>query len=156
MLIDYHTQLSDQQDIGQAEAAYLSDKSYDIGTPGTPVLASVMGGTVPLNANIGNGNELEALILITEALASSGSATLLVELVQADNEALDSNLEVLAATPAIAYDSAKLAVGKYISLRSFSMVTKRFLGVRYTIGGATTTAGKVSAWIGGPRQTMWT
>lgn len=137
MMLDAQACFSDMQDLAKTAAAYLSDNSYDLGAAGT----NDMGHTVL--KDVGRGQAPEILIQVTETFTSGGAATVAFALVQADNEALDSNLQVLQDTGAIGY--ATLVAGYKVRLRVPHGVTKRYLGVRYTVATATTTAGKVTA-----------
>lgn len=145
MLLDKQNMFSDQQDLAQAAASYLSTNTIDQGAVGT----TPFNGSPP--ADIGRSRQVQVMAEITETFTSGGAATLQVQLVSADNAALSSNLTVLSETPA--YALAALTQGKQIPLAYGPGVTQRYLGMRYVIGTAATTAGKVSAGLVMDRQT---
>lgn len=137
MLLDANLSFSTNQSIAQTAGTYLCDKSIDLGTVGT----DVQGGS-PL-ADPGR-SPVPLLVQVTTAVTSGGSATVQVQLVMADDAALTSNLVVLESTDAIAV--ASLVAGYKFRFGTLPPgITKRYLGVQYIIGTATTTAGKVTA-----------
>lgn len=138
MLFDLQTLLSDKQSIAQVAGNYLSTNTIDLGVAGTPVL----GGTVA--SDIGRGLPVAVVAQITTAVTSAGAATVQAQLVTADDAALSTNLTVIAQTDAIA--KASLVPGYKFRLGTVPPgITQRYLGVRYVIGAATTTAGNVTA-----------
>jgi hypothetical protein len=146
MLLDRENLLSNNQDLAQAAGNYLSTNTIDLGAAGTPAI----GGSVI--HDIGRGNHVEVLVQVTETFTSGGAATVKAQLVMADNAALTSNLTILDQTDDLAL--ATLVAGYQFRLRCVPQgVTKRYLGVRYVIGTATTTAGKCTAGIVLDRQT---
>jgi len=96
--------------------------------------------------DIGEGKELFFNFAITEAIPQT-TASLVFEIVIADNAALDSNLVVLIQTPAIAYTALTLGTNVVVPIPpKVGSLGKRYLGVRYTTGGnATGLTGKVTA-----------
>lgn len=138
---------SDNQDLSQVVGAYLSDKSID--------LWNVARQTTILNntpvMDLGRGNEMEVVVVVAEAFVGA-TATVNVELVQADDEALTVNLQSLAQSPGGSVTvgvAVALLIPGYdfrISLPS-SGITKRYIGLRYNIFTATTTAGTVNAFL---------
>mgnify|MGYP001575286605 CR=1 FL=1 len=142
--------LSDDQDLSQVVGAYLSDKSIDMwnGARQTTVL-----GNTPL-LDPGRGNPIEVVVQVTEAFVGA-TATVLVELVMADDEALTSNLVSLSPAPGgsitVGIAVATLVAGYQFRIAALPVgVSKRYLGLRYNIFTATTTAGKCSAWLAAP------
>jgi len=93
----------------------------------------------------GKGETLYAVFDILVAVLSGGSATVQFAVIESDSADLSSP-QVLCETGLIG--KADLTIGKQIILpipRSAPRTAKRYLGVQYTIGTATTTAGTVIA-----------
>lgn len=140
-MTDAQATLSDLQNLAQVAGSYLSDKSYDFGEVGADGE-----GRSPIY-DPGRGQDIALVVQVTETFASAGAATVTAELVMADDEALTSNLTVLRSSGAI--DKALLTAGYQFRIGGVIPVgiSQRYLGMRYTIGVATTTAGRVSAWL---------
>lgn len=137
MLLDANATFSKDQDLAQVAGTYLSTNSIDLGTVGT----DVQGGS-PL-ADPGR-SPVGLLAQVTTAFTSAGAATVQLQVVMADDAALTSNLVVLASTDAI--PKATLVAGYKFRIASLPLgITKRYLGVQYVIGTATTTAGKITS-----------
>ncbi len=97
-------------------------------------------------ADWGAGEEIDISISILTAVTSGGSATVQFQLVEADDAAISSNVQVVNESAAYAY--SELTTGKQVVLsypRSTPRAPKRYLAARYIIGTATTTAGTVIA-----------
>lgn len=142
MFTDIQALVSDQQDLAKAAAAYLSDKSIDLHAVATDSL-----GNTPFS-DPGKAGNVPFLIQVTEDFDSAGdNTTCKFELVMADDEALTSNLTVIATSATLA--QATLVKGYKVPISSVlpEGITKRYLGCRYTIGTATATKGKVTAGI---------
>lgn len=147
MLLDTQNLFSRAQDLAVAVGNHLSDKSIDLGATGShPWHGS------PLS-DPGRGLPIYVHAQVVEAFDSDGgAATVQAQLVQADDAALTSNLEVLAETPAVA--EATLVPGYTFRLSCLPAgISKRYLGLRYVVAGETATAGKVTAGIVRDRDT---
>ena len=139
-MFDALTLFSNDQDISAMNAndLLLCDKSVDLGVAGTDAL----GNTVL--KDVGRGMCPELLIQVTTAVTGAGGALVTFQLVEADNEALDSNLVILASTAAIAVTA--LVAGYQARLCCVPPgVSKRFIGVRFLNTIADLTAGKITA-----------
>lgn len=87
---------------------------------------------------------MELLIQILTTVTSGGAATLQFQLIQADDAALTTGIEVLAETAALAL--ATLVAGYRPRLRLPPMgLTKRYLGLRVVNATAATTGGTFHA-----------
>lgn len=141
MILDMQNLCSDSQDLSQVAGSYLSTNAIDL-TGGT--FASPGGyGTIPRDA--AKGENLNFHVQVDETFTSAGAATLVVELIMSANSDL-SIYTVLHTTPALAL--ATLVAGYQIRVAvPYVGLTSRYLGVRYTIGTATTTAGTCTAGI---------
>lgn len=97
---------------------------------------------------IGTGKPLFGVAHVTEAFTAAGAATLTVDLIEADDAALTTNVDVLSSSGAIG--KATLALGYKIALpvppRS-NVGAQRYIGFRYTVATGPMTAGKVLSHI---------
>ncbi len=144
MLEDANLMMSDKQDLSTATvlgSPYLSSKSIDLWAGQTSLPTDALGNS-PL-ADIARGR-LKLLTQVVTDVASAGAATLKAELIMADDEALTTNVVVLSASDAVAKASLKAGYKFRLGMPAAG-ITKRFLGVRFTVGTADLTAGKVSA-----------
>ncbi|MDP1824910.1 MAG: hypothetical protein Q8L48_16760 [Archangium sp.] len=137
MMLDKANVFSDKQSIAAVASTVLCSKSVDLGSL-TEVDSK---GNLVLN-DIGR-SLIDLFVQITTAVTSGGAATIDFQLIQADDEGLTTNVEVLQSTGALAI--AGLTVGKQIKLGLPPGFTKRYMGLQYVIATATTTAGNVFA-----------
>lgn len=120
----------------------------------TPQLVTATGNTLSTNvvdlaatkqaqaADYGQGEPLEMSISIVNSLTSGGAATVQFQLVQADDAAITTNVNVLVQTDAFAY--AALVAGTIVPLhydRAAPYTARRYLALRYVIGTAVLTNG---------------
>ena len=108
----------------------LSTNTYDLG----------------IARDIGKGEALE--LVIETVTAASGGTSVQFQLIQADDAALTSNVQVINQTDAIAV--ATLTAGKQISLhvdRVDPLTAKRYLGVRYVLVGAVAAGAYFGAFV---------
>lgn len=137
MLLDKQNLFSDQQNLAVAAGSVLSTNTIDLRPPTTG------GAHGPPPSDYGMGNTPHVMAQITEAFASGGAATLQVQLITADDAALTSNVTIHNQTRV--YALAELTLGKRFPISINAGITQRYMGMRYVIGTATTTAGKVTA-----------
>lgn len=129
-------------------ATAISENVIDLGVRGTPYDAAAA-----LNGDFGKGTPVPFLCQVTETFATLTSLTITLE--TADNAALSSGAVVVYSTGAIA--AATLVQGYQVPLQVMpEKITKRYLGLRYTVGGSNATAGKITAAIVAARQTNFT
>jgi len=93
--------------------------------------------------DLGRGRALRAFAQVTETVAAAGAATVNIELIEADDGALTSNVRVLASTGALG--KAALPDGTRVLDVSVPTTTKPYLGFRYTVATGPLTAGKFTA-----------
>lgn len=129
MIIDKENSFSDEQAI---TATADSENVIDLGAAG-------------LDA----GEPLHINAQVVEAMTAAGSATLTVSLVT-DADAAFSDPTTLVSTAAIAV--ADLVAGKYLPISFLPADAEQFVKLVYTVATGPMTAGKISAHIGGPRQ----
>lgn len=137
-LLDVQNLFSDKQALAQAAGSYLSTNTIDLGAPGT----DINGNTAPSDPG---QSRVGIFARVTEAFTSAGAATVQAQLVSADDAALGTNLTVLQQTDVI--PKATLVVGYKFEFSTLPAVKQRYLGMRYVIGTATTTAGKISSGV---------
>lgn len=150
MILDAKLICSEAQSIAALNAndTVLSDKSIDFGAAGTDSL----GNTAVHDP--GRGNNIGVLCQVTTACTGDSGATVTVELVTADNEALDSNLVVLQKTAAIAVTA--LVAGYQFRFDGIPPgAAKRYVGFRYTNLTADMTAGAITAGLVMDKQTTF-
>lgn len=120
--------------------------SYDTFAAGTPAAAGP-GGTIggPLLHDIGRGDmKLYYYNQIETAVTSLGGATVEIDFVCADDEALTVNLTVVERSDAIA--KATLVIGfRYPFGTIPKKVPRRFIGTQVVIGTANLTAGGLTS-----------
>jgi hypothetical protein len=105
-----------------------------------------LGGNKP--NNLGRGEELHIAISTLVAALAAGAATVNFELIQADDAALTTNVEIINQTGPIG--KATLVVGALVLLKlgqPSPLAARRYIGLRYTIGTGPLTAGSFSAAI---------
>lgn len=146
-MFDANEMFSDNQDLAQAIGAYKSDKSIDLW--GGAAATTILGNTPP--NDIGRGNEIQIVVQVTETFVGA-TATMIVELIQADEETLTTNLQsltqALGGSITVGVPVATLVQGYRFRLSMpRAGISKRFLGLRYNIFTAAMTAGKISAWL---------
>jgi hypothetical protein len=125
-------------------ATAASTDKIDLGATGT-----VLGAAAALSRDIGPGTPIPILIQAVETFATLTSLTITIE--TSDNADLSSST-VVYSTGAVA--AASLVAGwKTPVIYIPTGVTKRYLGLRYTVGGSNATAGKITAGIVGAVQT---
>lgn len=118
-------------------ATAISTNVIDLGAADTPY-----GAQAALYQDIGKGNKIPLLVQVTEAFNTLTSLTITVE---ASAAAGLTSPDVLF-TQVIPL--ASLTVGKQINIDVVpNGITKRYLGVRYTVTGTNPTLGKVTAGI---------
>lgn len=144
MLTDAFLRVSEGQDISQVAGSYVSTDSIDLNPDG-----GIGGNQAP---DLGTGRAIQAFFTLPVAVTSGGAATVVFQLITAANAALTTTPLVLAATLPIAL--AQLTLGAQFTLSPNSdvddrqAIVQRFLGARYVIATATTTAGTVTTDIG--------
>lgn len=148
-MFDQNLMFSDQQNLAVAAGTVVSTNSIDAwkgksAAAGTPAIGG------PLTGDFGRANELDINGIVTQTFTSAGAATLQIQVIQADDAALTTNVEVLREGRALAAGTqpAVYTAGKVFNIGKPPSMTRRYLGLQYTIGAATTTAGKITAGLG--------
>lgn len=140
MIVDNRLLFSDAQNLAQAAGTYVSTNAFD-----NLAAQTAPGGFGTIRKdNFRALENMELLLQIMTTFTSGGAATLQFQVVQADDVALSSGVEVLQETVALAL--ATLVQGYRPRLRIPTLgLTKRYWGLRYIIGTAAMTAGTVTA-----------
>lgn len=141
MYVDKELLLSDSQDLEMSQGTTYSTNAID--------LESLR--------DIGKGRPISMVITVDEAFTSAGLATVVFFIVDEDTESdgtvtLDSDSVEIVQTDTLAI--ARLTEGKVIVIPiPAGLITKQYIGMKYTIGTADTTAGKVSVFLALDAQT---
>jgi hypothetical protein len=118
------------QAVTGTNTSVLSTNTYDLGAA----------------RDLGKGEPLE--LVIETITAASGGTSVQFQIIQADDAALTSNVQVINQTDAIVI--ATLTLGKQISLhvdRVEPLAAKRYLGVRYVLVGAVAAGAYFAAFV---------
>ena len=151
---DANEVFSDGQSLAQVVGSYLSDYSIDMWNGARQT--TVFGNTPVLDW--GRGNEIKVECSVKTAFVGA-TATVLVELVMADDAALSTSLVSLAQSPGgsitVGIAVASLVAGYRFRVAGVLPVglSKRYLGLRYNIFTATLTAGTIDAMLCADRST---
>jgi hypothetical protein len=155
-MFDRENCFSWKQSIVSAVGTVRSEKSIDLGVPGTIYLPPLLGSNPSAEIDIGKGEPVECLITVNETVTSGGAAT--VQAILSMGTGVDGNGDINAGEVTL-FDSGAIAVatlvaGYQFKFRSFFPGTKlRYLQLRYVIAAFATTAGKITAGIVDQRQT---
>jgi hypothetical protein len=149
MIRDGELILCDAQSLANAVGTFLSEASFDSGTVDSMVAAFQSRGAVP--HDVGKGRPVFIICKIdSDVTDAGGTSTLKVELIEADDEALTSNVR------SISISGAAIAKASLVSGYPFSVpfilppdpaTPKRYYGLRFTVAGEAITGGTVSAWL---------
>lgn len=143
--LDAENLCSINQTIAAVASTIVCSSPIDLGATAVDQLGNV------LMNDPARSRRVEMFAEVTEAVLSASSATVECDIIQSANSDLSSP-DVLASTPAIA--KASLVIGYNFKIElPVGSVTKRYLGLQYVIGTATTTAGKVTGGFVLDRQT---
>ena len=133
----------------------------------TPQLVTALGNTNSTNTidvAAAPGNQVADMrnrgftIAVLQSLTSGGAATVQIQLIQADDVALSVNVQVLNQTDAFPY--ASLPAKTFVPLSwppIGAYVPKRYVGLRYVVGGAVLTngTGQFMAAVAGEGAPAW-
>jgi len=141
------------QNLAQVAGTYIFDNTIDMWQGKTAAADTAPAGVGgPLIGDLGRSTWFEVVAEIITTFTSGGAATLTLQLFTSDDAAGATNNTVQNATRAHAL--ADLVVGKNFStIKVPPGMTQRYLGLQAVIATATTTAGKVIAYLGFGRQT---
>lgn len=131
MYVDAQCLLADGLDIGVGASNVYGTYAYNLGSTKDP----------------GGGRPLYLVLCIDEAVTSGTNiGTVVFALVdEEDNTIDDDSVEIVQTDPLLV---GRLTLGKVIVIPiPAGLITQQYLGLRCTIAGETTTAGKVTAFI---------
>ncbi len=140
--VDSQFEFSDAQAV---TATAISTNVYDLFSMG------VGGGSTDVSPNtridIGAGEDIYVIVNTVTAATDTGSdATLLVEVVTADDAALTTNAQTVLATSALAFAAFSPAGTNLLKAKLPLFPYRRYLGVRYTVASGPLTAGTFDAY----------
>lgn len=125
-------------------AGAISTNVIDLGQPGTPAYAQG-----PIVRDIGKGTPIPILIQVVQDFATLTSLTIHIE--TSDNADLSSS-DIALTIGTIPL--ANLVAGYKVALQFLpNNINRRYLGLRYSIGGSNPTAGAITAGITMGNQT---
>lgn len=127
MILDTQTRFSDAQSIAAAASTVASTNYYDTGAA----------------ADVGIGQEEFLVISLPEAVVGAGASVQFV--LQTDDNTSFSSATTIPLTAAIPVASLTLNSVQYRGRLPIGL--ERYIRVAYTITGATTTAGKATAYL---------
>ena len=127
------------------------DKLNTFGTDQAVTTTAASTDIVDLGAarDMGNGEPLELVILVTETVTAAGAATVTFTLETDDNAGFSSTL-VLAGSGAMA--KAVLTAGTEVLRVKVPLDAERYLRTNYTVATGPLTAGKFTAFLAHDRQ----
>lgn len=127
------------------------DKLNTFGTDQAVTTTAASTDIIDLGAvrDIGNGEPLELVILVTETVTASGAATVTFTLETDDNAGFSSTF-VLASSSAIG--KAALTAGTEVLRVKVPLDAERYLRTNYTVATGPLTAGKFTAFLAHDRQ----
>lgn len=127
------------------------DKLNTFGTDQAVTTTAASTDIVDLGAarDIGNGEPLELVILVTETVTAAGAATVTFTLETDDNAGFSSTF-VLASAGAMA--KAVLTAGTEVLRVKVPLDAERYLRTNYTVATGPLTAGKFTAFLAHDRQ----
>ena len=126
-MFDKKLELSENQDLAKATGDYTSTNQIDAG----------------IDTEVGNCEDLRVEVYCTETFASGTSAATLT--VKVESGATTALGTVMAESKAFAI--ADLKAGEKLVDIGLPVPNDKYVGIVYTIGGETTTAGKVTAMV---------
>jgi hypothetical protein len=149
MILDNLLAFSVNQSIAAVTSTIVSSNSLDLHMAGIPVLANLQGAR---DIGIGDDPAMKILVQITTTVTSAGAATLQVKFQGATDNGLGAANAFSDWWVSPAYALATLVQGARLMDIDMprppaGIAIPRFLQLSYVIGGATTTAGNVSAFI---------
>lgn len=89
--------------------------------------------------------DLRAYAQVDQNFTASGAATLTVEIIQADNGALTTNVQSLYSSGALALAALTTGSEQFLIDVPMPKVTKPYVGFRYTVATGPMTAGQITA-----------
>lgn len=127
------------------------DKLNTFGTDQAVTTTAASTDIVDLGAarDMGNGEPLELVVLVTETVTAAGAATVTFTLETDDNAGFSSTF-VLASSGAMA--KAALTTGTEVLRVKVPLDAERFLRTNYTVATGPLTAGKFTAFLAHDRQ----
>ena len=133
MIIDYRTMFCDAKNVSGTAATRLEGNQIDLVHP----------------RDIGNGQPIYLIVVVTTAFASGGAATVNIQLASDNSAAIptDGSATVHWQTGALNYTALTKGKTFVTALPLEGNAYKRYLGILVVTAAATTTAGAISAFL---------
>jgi hypothetical protein len=141
MILGVNTLFSDDQNLAQVAGSYYSDY-IDLKSAALLTSRDAPSGVV---RDPGKGVPLGLVGRVTTAFTSGGAATLVVSIETDDNSSFSSPTALHTSKT---FALADLIVGCRVLPSIMPIGAERYVRIKYVIGTATTTAGKIKAGIG--------
>ncbi|PHS70689.1 MAG: hypothetical protein COB23_03175 [Methylophaga sp.] len=138
MILDTLTMFSDDQDLAKAAGSYYSDV-LSLKATGYTTSKDAPNG---VGSDLGKGRAVPLMCQVTEAFTSGGAATVQVALQTSTDEAFSSPVDLMTGKQ---FSLAELVQGLHLLPEHVPYGSLNYLRIKYIIGTATTTAGKVTA-----------
>jgi len=134
------------------DASLLFAGSLNVNGSMSGQLVTALGNTISTNVidngplssgqvvDLGRGEDLQISLMVVNQPTSGGAATVAFQLVQADDAAITSNVQVIVSTDAVPI--ASLLTGNRVKIqlpRAGAYTPKRYMAVRYVVAGAVLT-----------------
>lgn len=145
MYVDKMLEFSDAQAV---TATAISTNVYDLFT--TDVGGSATEFSPNTRLDVGAGEEVWLVVSTASAVTDTGSdATLVVDLVTADDVGLSTNAQIVATTGAtpLAFAAFSVAGTRLLAIRLPNFPYRRYIGLRYTVAAGPLTAGTFDAFL---------
>lgn len=143
MYIDKNLEFSDAQAV---TATAISTNVYDLFSMAAGGDASEI--TPNSRLDVGLGEDVWAVCNTAVTATDTGSdATLVVEVISADDAALTTNVQVHATSGTLAFAAFATAGTNLLRARLPSLASRRYIGFRYTVNSGPLTAGAFDAFF---------
>lgn len=131
MIQDKQMEFSSSQNLAQAAGTYPSTNTVDLGARG------------PWGKGSYGEEEVDIVFTVDQAFTSGGAGTLQISIRTSPNSDMSSPVVVQSSR---VYALADLGAGAILDFQpELGLTNDRYIDVLYTIGGATMTAGKITA-----------
>ena len=149
-LFDAVLEFSDDQDMSQTANTYAATNTFNFSDTTQELTGLEMGAGQPMWFNCKVGTAIAAT-----SGSTAGACTLLVQLVNESDTTIDSSSEVMLGSRV--FTEAELTAGAWLMRVPLPVdIDKQaYMGVLYTIGGATSAVGTVDAWIDNGSQSSF-
>lgn len=143
MYVDSQLEFSNSQAV---TSTAISTNVYDLFSTAAGADASEI--TPNTRLDIGLGEDVWAICnTVVNATDTSSDATLVVEVISADDAALTTNVQVHASSGTLAFAAFATAGTNLLRAKLPSLLSRRYIGFRYTVASGPLTAGQFDAFF---------